>query len=67
MARYDPRPTHALYGLPEARVPADDLIRPNLRRAFPLPAETDDGKFQVLLAALAERGPRPDESRSRTT
>ena len=35
----------------------DDLIRPALRQAFPLPAEDQTGneKFRLLLDALAQR------------
>ncbi len=66
MARHDPSSSYALLGVPATRVSMDDLIRPNLRRAFPLPAETVDDKFRALLAALAKRGPSLDEAHSRS-
>jgi hypothetical protein len=64
MARHDPIPSHARPGFTEPRGAMDDLIRPNLRRAFPLPATTEDEKFRALLAALAERGQGADQASS---
>lgn len=41
----------------ETRTSVDTLIRPGLRRAFPLPAEdhAHDDRFRLLLDALAQR------------
>jgi hypothetical protein len=40
----------------EPRASIDELIRPGLRQAFPLPARggADDEKFRLLLHALAQ-------------
>ncbi|HVG48630.1 MAG TPA: hypothetical protein VM899_10915 [Rubellimicrobium sp.] len=65
MARHDPIPHHAHLGFRDTQVPMDDLIRPNLRRAFPLPSAADD-KFQDLLAALAELGQVGDRAQGRS-
>jgi hypothetical protein len=57
MAHHDLLHASAPFGPEEPRAPIDDLIRPGLRRAFPLP-ETDhaeDERFRVLLEALAVR------------
>jgi hypothetical protein len=55
----------AHYSRPHAYIPGglaltdtsiDDLIRPGLHRAFPLPSDDDiEQKFRGLLAALAQR------------
>lgn len=65
MARHDPIPPHPQLVVWGTHVPADDLIRPNLRRAFPLPPATE-GRFQDLLAALAERGQAIDRAPGRS-
>ena len=41
----------------EVSLPADDLIRPALRKAFPLPPkeQASDDRFQRLLDALARK------------
>ena len=63
MARYETIPSPLLFGAPEPRLSSDDAIRPNLRRAFPLPAAADR-RFEELLAALAERGQVADRAAS---
>ncbi len=46
----------------EPRNSVDDLIRPCLRKAFPLPVpgQTGDDRFAVMLAALAQLGSGDD-------
>lgn len=47
----------------ETRTSIDDLIRPGLSRAFPLPEEPQaDERFGQLFRALAQRGRGPDRS-----
>jgi hypothetical protein len=55
MARHDPIDPSVLWGPDEALPSFDELIRPGLRRAFPLPAagHGDDEPFRRVLAALA--------------
>lgn len=65
MARHDPLRPNPWSDDAEAPPSTDVLIRPNLHRAFPLPAEDEahDDKFRLLLEALAHRhGPPPDEA-----
>ena len=50
-------------GATEPRASIHDLIRPNLRRAFPLPtAEPVDDKFRRLLEALAQHSGRSPQT-----
>ena len=42
----------------DAQAGLDEMIRPALKCAFPLPTQGDD-RFQALLAALAQRGRQP--------
>lgn len=57
MAPHDLRRPEARPDEGEARAPIEDLIRPGLLRAFPLPAPGggEDERFRVLLDALARR------------
>ena len=57
MARYDHHFSDDGSGDAEPRAHIDVLIRPGLRRAFPLPAEgqAGDERFRLLLNALAQR------------
>jgi len=50
------------HGTADSHTCIEDLIRPGLRRAFPLPSEgcTDDERFGLLLDALARRCGRSD-------
>lgn len=57
MARYDFQHSDAFSRDAEIPTVFDDLIRPNLGRAFPLPVEGhgNDDRFRLLLDALAQR------------
>ena len=54
MARYDFTHSDASSSDTETATSFDALIRPNLARAFPLPAPTraDDERFRLLLDAI---------------
>jgi hypothetical protein len=56
LSHLDSIPPDGFGSYPEGRASLDDMLRPSLRHAFPLPAEglaTDD-KFRQLLDALAQ-------------
>ena len=57
MARHDHQFWDDQSGDAETRTSMDSLIRPGLRRAFPLPADdhAHDDRFRLLLEALAQR------------
>ena len=57
MARYDHQFWNDRSGDAETRTSIDTLIRPGLRRAFPLPTDNHahDDRFRLLLEALAQR------------
>jgi hypothetical protein len=57
MARYDHQFWDSCSSDTEARASIDDLIRPSLLQAFPLPADDhgQDHRFRLLLDALAQR------------
>lgn len=61
MARYDHHFSDDGSGTAESRAHIDVLIRPGLRRAFPLPAaeQAGDERFRLLLEALAQRRGEP--------
>lgn len=44
----------------------DALIRPGLRRAFPLPCDDADDRFRELLDALAQRPRRSQSAHGQT-
>jgi hypothetical protein len=44
--------------LEEATASIQDSIRPGLRRAYPLPKDQGDDRFQRLLEALAQHSER---------
>ena len=55
MARNNILPSYDQFGAPVTRASIDDLLRPSLRWAFPLPdkAHADDERFLRVLNALA--------------
>ena len=57
MTSQDLLPSSADASLVEARTFIDDLIRPGLRRIYPLPSQdhANDAKFHQVLSAMAER------------
>lgn len=63
MAQNDRLQSYGSAGIVEGQTCIEDLIRPGLRRAFPLPAEgCDDERFGLLLEALARRCGRHAEA-----
>lgn len=65
MTRHDPLRPDPWSDDAKATPSTDVLIGPNLRRAFPLPAEDEahGDRFRLLLEALAHRhGPPSDEA-----
>ncbi len=55
MPHHHLRPAQAHSGTAETRASIDDLIRPGLSRAFPLPDPSSaDERFSRLLEALAQ-------------
>ena len=58
MGRHNQLLANSSYGVTESRTSIDALIRPGLRKAFPLPAEGQgDEQFRLLLDALVQRKP----------
>ena len=57
MTHQDLLPSSAGSSLVEARTFIDDLVRPGLRRIYPLPPQghANDAKFHQVLSAMAER------------
>ena len=53
---YQPH-AHVPFGTAMTSTSVDELIRPSLRRAFPLPSWDDasEAKFRLLLDALAQQ------------
>ena len=64
MSHHSFPPLPAVYGYADRQVATsvDDLIRPCLRQAFPVPVagQTGDDRFQIMLDALVELGIRGD-------
>ena len=54
MACQDRHVSDACFGAPASRASIDALLRPSLRRVFPLPADEGDERFRLLLEALAQ-------------
>ena len=56
MARHKALPLHDRFGAFMTRASIDDLLRPSLRWAFPLPdrEHSDDERFRLVLTALAQ-------------
>ena len=64
MSHHSFPPLPAVYGYADRQVATsvNDLIRPCLRQAFPVPVagQTGDDRFQIMLDALVELGTRGD-------